>query len=221
MLLAAGRGQRFRPLTDSVPKPLIPVCGVPLIERHLQRLAAAGIEEAVINLGWLGERIRTTLGDGQRFGLRILYSAEGWPALDTGGGVTHALPLLGQAPFLLINSDVWSDYPLRRLMATAAALAPADQAHLVLVPNPQHNPVGDFGLRTGRIVDQTPRWTFSGLSIQRPSLFAAGPSGTYPAAPLWQRAMRQGALAGELYRGRWHDVGTPQRLAALETAGVD
>lgn len=215
MLLAAGRGERFRPATDTMPKPLIPVNGEPLIERHLWRLAEAGVDDVVINLGWLGERIETALGDGARFDLHISYSREGWPALETGGGVSRALPLLGEAPFLLINGDVWCDYPLQRLVGAAAALAPNDLAHLLLVPNPEHHPQGDFGLSDGRVVDAEPRWTFSGLSVQRPALFAGCPDGAFPILPLWRDALSQGRLAGELYRGRWCDVGTPQRLAAL------
>lgn len=216
MLLAAGRGERFRPLTDTLPKPLIPVNGEPLIERHLRRLAEAGIHDVVINPGWLGERIEVVLGGGAPFGLGIRYSREGWPALETGGGVLRALPLLGEAPFLLINSDVWCDYPLRRLMGAADALAPEDLAHLLLVPNPVHHLQGDFGLRDGRVVDTGPRLTFSGMSVQRPALFAGCRDGAFPILPLWRRALEQGRLAGELYRGRWCDVGTPQRLAALE-----
>lgn len=215
MLLAAGRGERFRPLTDTVPKPLIPVSGEPLIERHLRRLAMAGIREVVINLGWLGEKIEAVLGDGGCLGMSVVYSREGWPALETGGGVHRALPLLGGAPFLLVNGDVWSDYPLDRLVRTATAMAPTDLAHLVLVPNPEHHPQGDFGLRDGRVVDTAPHWTFSGLSVQRPALFAGGRDGAFPILPLWRDALAAGKLSGELYRGLWSDVGTPQRLAVL------
>lgn len=215
MLLAAGRGERFRPLTDTLPKPLIPVNGEPLIERHLRRLAEAGIHDVVINLGWLSERIEAVLGNGDRFGLRIAYSREGWPALETGGGVLHALPLLGDDPFLLVNGDVWSDYPLDRLVAATAAMASSDLAHLVLTPNPEHHPQGDFGLSDDRVIETAPHWTFSGLSVQRPALFSGERHGAFPILPLWRRAMEQGRIAGELYRGRWCDVGTPQRLTAL------
>lgn len=219
MLLAAGRGERFRPRTDTLPKPLIPVRGEPLIERHLRRLAATGVGDVVINLGWLGEQLADALGDGARYGTRIHYSREGWPALETGGGVLRALPLLGDAPFLLINGDVWTDYPLAQLVAAAQALAPTDLAHLLLVPNPAHHPQGDFALdAAGRVQDGAPRWTFSGLSVQRPTLFDDCADGRFPILPLWRRALEQGRLAGTLYQGVWCDVGTPQRLAALEAA---
>lgn len=215
MILAAGRGERFRPVTDTLPKPLICVGGEPLIERHLRRLAAAGVREVVVNLGWLGEQIEAALGDGRRFGLRVVYSCEGWPALETGGGVFHALPLLGTAPFLLVNGDVWTDYPLDRLVARAADLPPNDLAHLVLVPNPAHNPRGDFGLVDGRVCDSEPRRTFSGLSVQRPELFAGCVDGAFPILRLWRAAEAAGRLAAEVYDGPWSDVGTPERLEAL------
>ncbi len=215
MLLAAGRGERFRPLTDTLPKPLIVVDGEPLIERHLRRLADVGVGEVVINLGWLGERIEAELGGGARFGLNIRYSPEGWPALETGGGVFRALPMLGEEPFLLINGDVWSDYPLDRLVAAAAAMTPSDLAHLLLVPNPEHHPQGDFGLNGDRVTETAPHWTFSGMSVQRSTLFDAAQEVAFPILPFWRRAMEQGRIAGAIYRGRWCDVGTPQRLAAL------
>ena len=215
MLLAAGRGQRFRPITDQLPKPLIPVCGEPLIERHLRCLVEAGVRDVVINLGWLGDQIESALGNGERFGASIRYSSEGWPALETGGGVFKALPLLGREPFLLINTDVWSDYPLARLVDHAIGLAPDDLAHLVLVPNPAFHLQGDFGLQGGRIRDGLPRWTFSGLSVQRPELFVHCQAGPFPILPLWRRALAEGRLAGSLYEGRWHDIGTPERLESL------
>jgi MurNAc alpha-1-phosphate uridylyltransferase len=227
MILAAGRGERFRPLTDTLPKPLVEVAGERLIERHLRRLAAAGVAEVVVNLGWLGTLIREQLGEGGGFGLRIVYSDEGWPALETGGGVLRALDLLGTEPFLLINADVWTDYPLPDLVARAAALPSDVLAHLVLVPNPPHNPQGDFGLGDARIQNQPRSLTFSGLSVQRAALFAdpdagaggatpegAG-TGAFPLLPLWRRAADAGRLRGELYEGLWSDVGTPQRLQEL------
>jgi MurNAc alpha-1-phosphate uridylyltransferase len=215
MILAAGRGERFRPLTDTVPKPLIEVAGQPLIERHLRALAAAGVQDVVVNLGWLGARIRERLGDGQRFGLDILFSDEGWPALDTGGGVFRALPLLGEEPFLLINADVWTDYPLARLVARARTWPSDHLAHLVLVPNPAHNPGGDFGIEAERIRNTPCRFTFSGLSVQSAALFAGCADGPFQIVPLWRRAADENRVSGEIHHGRWSDVGTPQRLQEL------
>jgi MurNAc alpha-1-phosphate uridylyltransferase len=215
MILAAGRGERFRPLTDTVPKPLIEVAGQPLIERHLHALAAAGVQDVVVNLGWLGARIRERLGDGKRFGLNILFSDEGWPALETGGGVFRALPLLGEEPFLLVNGDVWTDYPLARLVARTRTWPSDNLAHLVLVPNPAHNPGGDFGIEAER-VRNTPRgFTFSGLSVQSAKLFVGCTDGPFQIAPLWRSAADENRVSGEIHRGRWSDVGTPQRLQEL------
>ncbi len=217
MILSAGRGERMRPLTDSLPKPLIPVHGQPLIEHQLSALAAAGVREIVINLGWLGAKLQAQLGSGDRFGVSIEYSDEGWPALETGGGIFRALPLLGEAPFLLLNGDVWCDYPVARLAARAAGLQPDDLAHLVMVPNPEHNPRGDFGLAGGRVITACAEsFTFSGLSILRSALFTDCSDGPFPLAPLLRDAAIRGRVAGELHVGLWSDVGTPQRLAALE-----
>jgi N-acetyl-alpha-D-muramate 1-phosphate uridylyltransferase len=217
MILAAGRGERFRPLTDSLPKPLIPVRGEVLIERHLNNLAAAGVREVVINLGWLGERIEAALGDGSRCGVSIAWSREGWPCLETGGGVRHALPLLGPGPFLLLNGDVWTDLPLRHLAQRGATLPANDLAHLVLVPNPEHNPRGDFGLAGGRVVPACAEThTYAGIAVLRPELLADAGEGAFPLGPLLRQASILGRVSGELYEGRWSDVGTPQRLQALE-----
>ena len=221
MILAAGRGARFKPLTDSLPKPLIPVGGEALIERHLRGLALAGIRDVVINLGWLGERIEAQLGDGARLGVRVAFSREGWPALETGGGIFHALPLLGAGPFLLVNGDVWTDYPFSGLVARARALPGNDLAHMVLIPNPTHHPAGDCGLAGGRVVTAcVETHTFSGLSVIRPELFAeignAEPAPHFPLWPLLRDAAIRGQVGGELYGGRWSDVGTPERLQALE-----
>jgi MurNAc alpha-1-phosphate uridylyltransferase len=217
MILAAGRGERFRPITDSLPKPLIAVRGEMLIERHLRRLAVAGVREVVINLGWLGEKIETTLGDGARLGLAIAWSREGWPCLETGGGVRRALPLLGAGPFLLLNADVWTDYPLADLLQRAAAFPADDLAHMVLVPNPPHHPRGDCSLAGGRVVPACAEtYTFSGLSVLRPELFAPTDDGAFPLWPLLRQAAILGRVSGEVYAGRWSDVGTPQRLEALE-----
>ncbi|MGQ0586928.1 MAG: N-acetylmuramate alpha-1-phosphate uridylyltransferase MurU [Gammaproteobacteria bacterium] len=222
MILAAGRGERMRPHTDSRPKPMLPVNGEPLIERHLEHLHAAGVEDVVINLGWLGEVIREHVGDGGDFGLRVQYSVEGWPALESGGGIFHALHLLGTAPFVVVNGDVWTDYPLAQLVQRAGTLAPDSLAHLVLVPNPAHNPNGDFVLERGRVGNaEAGRHTFSGLSVHRPEFFEGCSAGHFPLLPLWRRAAERGALSGEVYEGGWSDVGTPERLDELErTLGV-
>ena len=213
-ILAAGRGARMRPLTDQTPKPLLPVRGRPLIEWHLQKLAAAGVREVVINLGWLGEKIEAHLGDGSRFGLKLAYSPEGWPALETGGGIHHALPLLGDAPFLLVNGDVFTDLDFASLVARGL---PADAlAHLVLVPNPVQHPRGDFALIEGRVVDAEPRLTYSGIALMHPLLFAGCTAGAFSHVPLLRQAMLAGRVSGARHAGLWSDVGTPERLAALQ-----
>lgn len=217
MILAAGRGERMRPHTDSAPKPLIAVAGTSLMERHLVNLRAAGIADIVINLGWLGERIRERLGDGTRFGVQVRYSEEGWPALESGGGILHALPLLGPGPFVVVNGDVYSDFPLADLARRARALPSGIDAHLVLVPNPTHNPRGDFALENGRIGNREGgRHTFSGLSVHRPEFFEGCAPGHFPLLPLWRTAADAGRMTGEVYEGAWSDVGTPERLAELE-----
>ncbi|HEY0973465.1 MAG TPA: nucleotidyltransferase family protein [Solimonas sp.] len=217
-ILAAGRGERMRPLTDRLPKPLIDVGGRPLIERHLLQLAAAGVARVVVNLGWLGSVLREALGDGARFGLRIDYSEEGWPALETGGGIHRALPLLGDAPFVVVNGDVFTDYPMAALIAQARELPAHDLGHLILVPNPAHHPRGDFVLDGTRVREAPgPRHTFSGLSVLRPALFAACAPGAFGLAPLLRAAAAQDRLGATLYEGLWSDVGTPQRLADLES----
>lgn len=211
MILAAGRGERMRPLTDSVPKPLLVVRGRPLIEHHIAALAQAGITELVINLGWLGERIRAELGDGQRLGVTIAWSEEGYPPLETGGGIRQALPLLGEAPFWLVNGDVFCDYPF-----TLRDLLPGVLAHLVLVPNPAHNPDGDFALANGRVRNEAPgRLTYSGLAVVHPRLLAKQLPGRFPLAPLLRAAAARGEVSGEFFSGRWSDVGTPERLLEL------
>jgi MurNAc alpha-1-phosphate uridylyltransferase len=211
MLLAAGRGERLRPLTDAHPKPLLLVRGKPLIVWHLEALARAGVAEVVINLSWLGEQIRARLGTGSEWGLSIEYSEEGREPLETGGGIFRALPLLGPAPFLLVNADVLTGYDLRRLVPE-----PGSQAHLVLVPNPPHYPGGDFGLEQGLVsLSATPRYTYAGIGLYTPRFFEGCRDGKFPLLPLLQRAIRAGQLRGELYSGPWVDVGSPERLAAL------
>jgi len=211
MVLAAGRGERMRPLTDHVPKPLLPVGGQPLVAHHLTALAEAGYREVVMNCAWLGEQLRATLGDGRDWGVRITYSPEPWPALDTGGGIFQALPLLGPGPFLLLNGDTWFELPLGELALPAGMLG-----HLVLVPNPAHHPAGDFGLAEGRVQpDAASRYTYSGLAVLAPELFAGCAPGRFPLAPLLRKAAGEGRLSGLLHDGFWTDVGTPERLYAL------
>ena len=212
MLLAAGRGERMRPLTDTRPKPLLEVGGQPLIAWHLQALARAGVREVVINVAWLGDLIRQALGDGSEFGVNIQYSPEPWPALETGGGIFQALPLLGPEPFLVVNGDTWTDIDLARLQ-----LGPGADAHLVLVPNPPQHPRGDFVLQGGRIIDgEGPRLTYSGIGVYSPTLFDGCQPGRFALLPLLQKAIRAGRLAGHMHTGQWHDIGTPERLAALD-----
>lgn len=213
MILAAGKGERMRPLTLHTPKPLIRAAGVPLIEYHLQALAVAGFREVVINHAWLGEQIEAHLGDGARFGLALRYSPEDQP-LETGGGLFRALPLLGDEPFLVVNGDIWTDYPFATLRRPLAGLA-----HLVLVDNPAHHPGGDFHLDgAGRVLVEgdAPRFTYSGLSVLHPRLFDGCTAGAFKLAPLLVRAMAAGQVSGERFAGQWVDVGTVERLAEVE-----
>jgi MurNAc alpha-1-phosphate uridylyltransferase len=214
MILAAGRGKRMRPLTDTTPKPLLPVGGKPLISYHIEALCEAGVRELVINLGHLGEQIPAVLGDGRQFGVRIDYSREPEDALETGGGIFQALPLLGTAPFMVINGDIWSDYDYARLPHRWAG---RDWAHLVLVDNPPHHPGGDFALAHQRVMEAAAgRLTFSGISVLHPALFAGCVPGRFQLAPLLRRAMAQDRVGGEHHRGGWCDVGTPERLRRLD-----
>jgi len=217
MILAAGRGERMRPLTDHTPKPLLPVGGKPLIAWHIERLVRAGITELVINHAHLGKQIEQALGDGSRFGARIRYSDEG-TALETAGGIAFALPLLGDAPFAVINGDIWCDYDFAQLPALAAALQQhGDLAHLVLVDNPEHNPKGDFALADGRVTDRAPKLTFSGIGLYQPALFVAITRGSRaPLAPLLRAQIAAGRVSGEHHRGQWLDIGTPARLDELD-----
>ncbi len=211
MLLAAGRGERMRPLTDHTPKPLLSVGGRPLIAWHLAALARAGVREVIINLSWLGSQIRAALGDGRDFGVRILYSEEGSPPLETGGGIFHALPLLGPAPFLVVNGDTFTDIDVGALRLPAGA-----DARLVLVPNPAQHPQGDFGLEGDAITLREPRpFTYSGIGVFSPTLFAGCAAGRFPLLPLFKRAIAAGRLQGERHEGLWRDIGTPERLDAL------
>ncbi len=226
MILAAGRGERMRPLTDTCPKPLLPVGGQPLIVWHLQRLAAAGLSDIVINHAHLGQMLEAALGDGSGHGVRIAWSAETAGALETAGGIAQALPLLGDEIFLVINGDIYCDWNPAAAPAIATRMAQrGDLAHLVLVPNPPQHPRGDFAFDAphGRLSapadddTQTPRYTFSGIGLYAPRLFAEIVR-SQPAklAPLLRAAMAAGKVSGELHTGRWEDVGTPQRLQALD-----
>lgn len=233
MILAAGFGKRLRPLTEYTPKPLLVVRGKPLIVHHIVRLADTGIRDIVINTAWLGEKLEGYLGDGSELGVNIHWSREAEP-LETGGGICKALPLLGDAPFLLVNGDVWTDYPLRRL--SSRQLERNCRAHLVLVSNPEHNLQGDYGfcrpdsgednrvdedaeIFTGRLVmrqDSVQNYTFSGLSLIDPCLFDGFTQGSaFPLRDALLPALRNGQLVGELYSGQWCDVGTLERLNAL------
>jgi N-acetyl-alpha-D-muramate 1-phosphate uridylyltransferase len=218
MILAAGRGERMRPLTDRVPKSLLPAAGRPLIAHLIERLARAGFGELVVNVSHLAAHIERELGDGSRHGVHIVYSREE-QALETGGGIAYALPLLGDAPFVALNSDIYCDFDFRRLTAVGAALERGElAAHLVLVDNPPHHPAGDFSLAGGKVsAEGMPRLTFSGIGAYSPVLFAGVERGAKcQLVALLRPAMAQGRVAGEQHRGLWMDVGTPQRLADLE-----
>lgn len=217
MVLAAGRGNRLRPLTDTIPKPLVQVAGVPLIDSRLAALSAAGVTDVVINVAYRGTQIIDHVGDGGRWGLNVHYSDEGEQALETGGGVARALPMLGDAPFLVCNADAWSDMPMADLVGIAADWPEQDLAHLVVVPNPNYRTDGDFALHGDRLTRDGPlSMTFSGYSVLHPDLLAEPPAAAFALAPLLFAAADQGRLSGAAYAGRWCDVGTPQRLAALE-----
>lgn len=211
MILAAGRGERMRPITDSTPKALIEVQGKSLLERHLERVRTAGIETVVINLGWLGKQIAERIGGGRAYGLNVIYSPEGDNILETGGGIHRALPMLGRDPFLVINADIHTDMPV-----PPEAPAANELGHLVLVPTPEHKEHGDFDLDDGRVVDNdSAGLTFSGVAVYRPEFFADCEPDRFPLAPLLRSAARAGRLGGSLYEGFWEDVGTPERLTEL------
>lgn len=213
MILAAGRGERLRPLTLHTPKPLVKACGVPLIEYQIRALKTAGFNDFVINHAWLGQQIEDYLQDGSRLGVSIVYSPEGEP-LETGGGIFKALPLLGKEPFLVANGDIWTDYDYRPLQLTAG-----DLAHLILVDNPLHHPEGDFFLSNGRVVEAgeaCDRFTYSGIAILHPDLFRTCEAGAFKLAPVLRAAIAEGRVSGTLHTGRWVDVGTNERLAEVE-----
>jgi MurNAc alpha-1-phosphate uridylyltransferase len=217
MVLAAGRGERLRPLTDTLPKPLLSVRGKPVIAWTIERLARAGITDLVINHAHLGHKVEEALGDGRRFGVAIRYSPER-EALETAGGIANALTLLGSDPFIVVNGDVFCDFDF-----TALRTRPLGErlAHLVLVPNPEHNVAGDFALDGARVAMEGAKFTFSGIALYRPELFGGVVRGAKAKlAPLLTHAIREGRVSGELHAGAWHDVGTPQRLAALNESGA-
>jgi len=217
MLLAAGRGERMRPLTDTTPKPLLRIGGQTMIERHIHALARAGITELVINHAHLGEQLVAAMGDGHAYGVRIAWSAESGGALETGGGIFNALPLLGEAPFLVVNSDIWTDFPFASLPGDIDGLA-----YLVMVDNPTHHAEGDFSLSAGRLSQRGPAMlTFSGIGVYCPALFAGCSPGAFPLAPLLRRAMDAGQVSGEHYRGSWFDIGTPERLEAVNRVVIN
>ena len=217
MLLAAGRGERMRPLTDTTPKPLLRIGGQTMIERHILALARAGITELVINHAHLGDQLVAALGDGHAYGVGITWSAEPEGALETGGGIFNALPLLGDAPFLVVNADIWTDFPFSGLADDIDGLA-----HLVMVDNPVHNPGGDFALSGGRLARRGPAMlTFSGIGVYRPALFAGCSPGAFPLAPLLRKAMDAEQVSGEHYRGGWFDIGTPERLEAVNRVVIN
>jgi len=213
MILAAGRGERLRPITDNIPKPLVKVRGKSLIQYHVENLVAAGFTDLVINHAWHGEQIEKALGDGSQFGATIQYSAEG-KALETGGGIFRALPLLGDEPFLVVNGDVFTDFPFAELVSQ-----PSKLAHLVLVRNPPQHPKGDFALQGDVVLREgSPTYTFSGIGVYSPSMFKDCQPGAFPLAPLLFDAIEHGELTGQVYPGMWEDVGTVERLERLNTA---
>jgi MurNAc alpha-1-phosphate uridylyltransferase len=212
IILAAGRGERMRPLTETTPKPLLRAGGHCLIEYHLFALRRAGVHDIVINHSWLGQQIVDYLGDGHRYGVSIVYSAEGEPPLETAGGVIQALPLLGSEPFILVNGDIWTDYDFTHLPRSLSATA-----HLVLVDNPVHHHEGDFALHSHILKNTGDKLTYSGIGVYSPALFAGLPTGVRPLAPLLRAAIERGEISGEWYRGEWWDIGTPERLQQLDT----
>jgi len=210
LIFAAGRGERMRPLTDATPKPLLQAGGKRLIEWHLENLARAGVREVVINTSHLAEQFPAVLGDGARWGLRVVYSYEGPEPLETGGGMLRALPLLGDDPFIAVNGDIWTDFDFSTLPQN-----PDGTAHLVLVDNPAHHPHGDFALEHGRVYNEQ-RLTFAGIGVYRPELLVAQAAGRFSIVPILRAGMREGKISGEHFTGTWNDIGTPQRLDELD-----
>ncbi len=219
MILAAGRGERMRPLTDKMPKSMLEVNGKPLIQYHVENLVQAGIVDIVINHAFFGEHIEAYLKDGKALGANIAYSAEGDQPLETAGGIVKALPLLGDKPFVTVNADIWTDFPFQNLFGGTNG-QPNHQAdhltHIILVDNPEHNAKGDFALSDGKVINQgQPMLTFSGISVFTPEFFKDCSSGSTPLVPILRQASSQGRLSGSHYKGRWQDIGTPERLLDL------
>lgn len=211
MILAAGRGERMRPLTDQTPKPLLHIGTNRLIEHHLINLAHAGFRDIVINIAWLGNQIRETLGDGSTYGVNIFYSDEGDSALETGGGIFNALPLLGDEPFLVVNGDIWTSYPFKKLQHYPLP----GLAHLVLVNNPPQHPNGDFFLVNNKISESgEQKFTFSGIGVYKKEFFAGKTGGAFPLAPMIREFSQQGLVSAEIFEGEWDDIGTLDRLQA-------
>ena len=213
MILAAGRGERMRPLTDATPKPLLKAAGKSLIVHTIEQLVCAGFTDLVINHAYLGEQIEMALGDGSQFGATIRYSPEGKNGLETAGGIIHALPMMKDAPFLVVNGDIATNFPFATLKNQ-----PVDFAHLVLVPNPKHHEKGDFHIDSNQYLSMTgtERFTFSGIGLYSPEFFKTAPRNSTKLAPLLRDAMRENRITGELFEGFWMDIGTPERLQSFE-----
>ena len=215
IILSAGYGKRLRPLTDRIPKPLVPVGGKPLIVHHLEKLAGAGFREIVINLGHLGSKIPEALGNGSPWGLSISYSDEGPEPLETGGGITKALPLLGQETFLVVNGDVWCDLDFSTI---PSQLPEEDDALLFLVPQPEWREKGDFSLRDGRVVESdSPDLLYAGIALYHPRILDGAKIEKFSIVPRLRQSIASGRVGGTLHAGRWDDVGTPERLDALQS----
>jgi MurNAc alpha-1-phosphate uridylyltransferase len=230
MILAAGRGERMRPLTDRLPKPLLKIAGKSLIEYHIEALVSAGVTDIIINHAWLGAKIEAQLGDGACYGAKICYSHES-QALETAGGIKQALAFFSGEPFIVVNGDVFSDYPFTQLIDKSEcllSLRDSYQAYLVLVNNPEHHPEGDFYCIESCVFDQysntvlekksvVKRYTYSGIACYHPDFFTSMGTGKHALAPMLREAMGQGQVMGEVYKGKWWDIGTPQRLEELNT----
>lgn len=216
MILAAGRGERMRPLTNHTPKPLLTLAGKPLIVWHIEKLVAAGVTDIVVNTAWLGEQLQLALGNGEHWGVRIHWSPEPAGGLETAGGIIQALPYFQEQPFIVVNGDIWSDFAYPRLTTKLTEMTNATeiQAHLVLVDNPMHHPAGDFALQ-GKYVHDTPGLTFSGMSVLRPELFSGSAGGFLKLRPFLSAAMQRNVVTGEHHSGAWADIGTPERLLEL------